>query len=39
MTELPARILDGKGDVVATVEVTFDLERDLVGFLRSFRLS
>lgn len=39
MTRLPARILDDGGKVVATVEVTFDLERDLVGFLRSFRLS
>ncbi len=39
MTQLPARILDEAGDVVASVEVTFDIERDLVGFLRSFRLS
>jgi choline dehydrogenase-like flavoprotein len=37
MTWLPGRVLDDSGSVVGTAEVTFDLERDLWQFLRSFR--
>ena len=39
MTVLPGRVLDDAGVVVGTAEVTFDLNRDLVEFLRSFRIS
>lgn len=38
MTWLPGDILDDTGAVVGSAEVTFDLERDLFDFLRSFRL-
>ena len=39
MTVLPGRVLDDAGEVVGTAEVTFDLDRDLWEFLRSFRIS
>jgi hypothetical protein len=39
MTHLPARILDDEGREVAATEVTFDLDRDLWSFLRSFRIA
>jgi hypothetical protein len=39
MTWLPGRVLDEAGEVVATAEVTFDLERDLGSFLRSFGIT
>jgi hypothetical protein len=39
MTTLRARIFDDADQVVAKATVTFDLERDLVDFLRSFRVS
>ena len=39
MTVLPGRVLDEAGEVVGTAEVTFDLDRDLWEFLRSFRIS
>jgi choline dehydrogenase-like flavoprotein len=39
MTWLPGRILDDRGEVVATAEVTFELERDLAEFLGSFRFA
>jgi hypothetical protein len=38
MTWLPAKILDDGRAEIATAEVTFDLSRDLVKFLRSFSL-
>jgi hypothetical protein len=39
MTWLPGRVLDDAGNVAATAEVNFDLERDLWGFLRSFAVA
>ena len=39
MTWLPGRVLDDTGAVVGTAEVTFDLERDLWGFVRSFAIT
>jgi hypothetical protein len=39
MTVLPGRVLDDAGKVVGTAEVTFDLDRDLWEFLRSFRIT
>lgn len=39
MTVLPGRVLDDGGEVVGTAEVTFDIDRDLWDFLRSFRIS
>jgi hypothetical protein len=39
MTWLPGRILDAGDRVVGEAEVTFDLRRDLVDFLGSFRLT
>jgi choline dehydrogenase-like flavoprotein len=39
MTWLPGRVLDDAGNVAATAEVNFDLERDLWGFLRSFTVA
>ncbi len=36
MTHLPGRVLDETGKVIATADVEFDLDRDLVGFLRGF---
>lgn len=39
MTRLPARILDARGQEVASAEVRFDLDRDLWSFLRSFRIA
>jgi hypothetical protein len=39
MTWLPGKIFDMNGKEVATSEVTFDLERDLTRFLRSFRIA
>jgi hypothetical protein len=38
MTTLRARIHDDTGKVVADAKVTFDLERDLVEFVKSFRV-
>jgi hypothetical protein len=39
MTWLPAKIYDAADAEIATGEVTFDLARDLVSFLRSWRVS
>jgi choline dehydrogenase-like flavoprotein len=39
MTWLPGKILDQNGKEIATSEVTFDLGRDLIRFLRSFRIT
>jgi hypothetical protein len=39
MTVLPGRVLDDAGAVVGTAEVTFDIDRDLWEFLRSFRIA
>lgn len=39
LTELTLRILDAKGGELATGEMSFDLRRDLVDFVRSFRLT
>jgi choline dehydrogenase-like flavoprotein len=39
MTWLPAKIYDATGIEIASAEVTFDLGRDLVSFLRSWRVS
>ncbi|MBS2011395.1 MAG: FAD-dependent oxidoreductase [Deltaproteobacteria bacterium] len=38
MTVLPGRVLGEGGVVVGRAEVTFDLDRDLLEFLRSFRV-
>ncbi len=37
LTELPAQIHDGVGNLVATTLVRFDLRSDLFSFVRSFR--
>lgn len=37
MTRLPVTITDADGAVVATARLRFDLRRDLLGFLASFR--
>ena len=39
MSVLPGRVLDDAGEVVGTAEVTFDIDRDLWDFLRSFRIA
>lgn len=39
MTWLPGKIFDANGKEIATSEVTFDLERDLYRFVRSFRIA
>ncbi|MEZ4224440.1 MAG: GMC family oxidoreductase [Polyangiaceae bacterium] len=39
MTHLPGRIVDDEGHEIGAATVDFDLDRDLLGFLRSFSLT